>query len=184
MYPDLRKACAEELVKIGFDGYAIGGLSVGETKPMLYEMLEVTEPHMPEGSPRYLMGVGKPEDLVEGVCRGIDLFDCVMPTRNARNGFLFTRQGRLVIKNAAHTREEVPIDAECGCYTCRNYSRAYLRHLFMAGEILAMRLNTIHNITFYQDLMSDLREAIGADRLGKFREDFYGVYRTQEVQQK
>ncbi len=182
MYPDLRVRCAEELVKIGFDGYAVGGLSVGETKPMLYEMLEVTEPHMPEDAPRYLMGVGKPEDLVEGVCRGIDLFDCVMPTRNARNGFLFTRQGRLVIKNAAHTRAEIPIDPECGCYTCRNYSRAYLRHLFMAGEILAMRLNTIHNITFYQDLMQEIRQAVEEDRLGKFRQDFYKVYRRQEVQ--
>ncbi len=184
MYPDLRKECAEKLVKIGFAGYAIGGLSVGETKPMLYEMLEATEPHMPEDAPRYLMGVGKPEDLVEGVCRGIDLFDCVMPTRNARNGFLFTRQGRLVIKNAAHTREEVPIDSECGCYTCRHYSRAYLRHLYMAGEILAMRLNTIHNIAFYQDLMGDLRKAVGEDRLGRFRKDFYGTYQKQEVQRK
>ena len=173
MYPDLRRACAEQLVEIGFDGYALGGLSVGETKSLMYDMVEAAEPHMPEAQPRYLMGVGKPEDLVEGVWRGIDLFDCVMPTRNARNGFLFTRQGRVVIKNAVHADQKGPIDPECRCYTCRHYSRAYLRHLFMAGEILALRLNTIHNLHFYLNLMEEIRGAIAGDRMTAFRAEFY-----------
>jgi queuine tRNA-ribosyltransferase len=181
MYSDLRLECLEKLVEMDFDGYALGGLSVGETKPMLYGMIEATEPAMPEERPRYLMGVGKPQDLIEGVLRGIDLFDCVMPTRNARNGFLFTRAGRLVIKNAAHRREEIPIDPQCRCYTCRHYSRAYLRHLFMAGELLAMRLNTIHNLHFYLHLMEELRQAIRKDRLMQFREDFYAAYKTREM---
>ncbi len=182
MFPDLRKECAEKLVEIGFDGYAIGGLSVGETKPMMYEMVEAAEPYMPEEKPRYLMGVGKPEDLIEGVLRGIDLFDCVMPTRNARNGFLFTHNGRIVIKNAVHFDEKGPIDPDCGCYTCRYYSRAYLRHLFMAGEILALRLNTIHNLYFYQNLMEKIREAIRENRLDSFREEFYERCREKEMQ--
>jgi queuine tRNA-ribosyltransferase len=176
MFPDLRRACTEELVEIGFDGYALGGLSVGETKPMMYEMVEASEPFMPEEKPRYLMGVGKPEDLVEGVIRGIDLFDCVMPTRNARNGFLFTRRGRLVIKNAVNAGQKGPIDSECSCYTCRHYSLAYLRHLFMAGEILALRLNTVHNLHFYLNLMEELRLAIANNRLAGFRREFYARY--------
>ncbi|MEK6777376.1 MAG: tRNA guanosine(34) transglycosylase Tgt [bacterium] len=180
MFPDFRKECTERLVEIGFDGYAMGGLSVGETKPMMYEMVEAAEPLMPEDKPRYLMGVGKPEDLIEGVARGIDLFDCVMPTRNARNGFLFTRSGRLVIKNAVHHNEHGPVDPECGCYTCRHYSRAYLRHLFMAGEILALRLNTIHNLYFYLDLMERIREAIRGKRLETFRHEFYDSEHLKE----
>jgi queuine tRNA-ribosyltransferase len=173
MFSDLRKECTERLVELEFDGYAVGGLSVGESKPMLFEMVEASEPKMPVEKPRYLMGVGKPEDLIEGVIRGMDLFDCVMPTRNARNGFLFTSQGRVVIKNAIHTREEGPLDPECECYTCRNYSRAYLRHLFIAGEVLALRLNTIHNLTFYLDLMRNIREAIRENRLLAFRDRYY-----------
>jgi len=180
MFPDLRKECAERLVEIGFDGYAMGGLSVGETKPMMYEMVEAAEPFMPEDQPRYLMGVGKPEDLIEGVIRGIDLFDCVMPTRNARNGFLFTRHGRLVIKNSVHHNEGGPVDPECGCYTCRHYSRAYLRHLFMAGEILALRLNTIHNLYFYLSLMERIRESIREKRLEAFRHEFYDADHLQK----
>jgi queuine tRNA-ribosyltransferase len=180
MYADLRKECTKKLVEIGFDGYAIGGLSVGETKPLMYEMVEVSESHMPEEKPRYLMGVGKPEDLIEGVIRGVDLFDCVMPTRNARNGFLFTKHGRLVIKNAVHTGEKGPIDPECGCYTCRYFSRAYLRHLFMAGEIFALRLNTIHNLYFYLQLMTQIREAVRKDRLIAFQKEFYDLYNEKE----
>lgn len=177
MFPDLRQESTRRLVEIGFDGYALGGLSVGETKAMLYEMVEASEPSMPEDKPRYLMGVGKPEDLIEGVRRGMDLFDCVMPTRNARNGFLFTQNGRLVIKNAVHRQDKGPIDPECRCYTCRYYSRAYLRHLFMAGEILALRLNTIHNLTFYLNLMERIRESIKENRLMAFRDAFYASYR-------
>ncbi len=178
MYPQLRAECTGRLVEIGFDGYAIGGLSVGETKPMLYDMVEASEPHMPEDKPRYLMGVGKPEDLVEAVLRGVDLFDCVMPTRNARNGFLFTTHGRVVIKNAMHADGDGPIDETCGCYTCRHYSRAYLRHLFMAGEILAMRLNTIHNLFFYLNLMQEIRAAIRDNRLARYRREFYERYQA------
>ncbi|MDX1763725.1 MAG: tRNA guanosine(34) transglycosylase Tgt [bacterium] len=174
MYRDLRQECADRLVEVGFDGYALGGLSVGETKALMYEMVEAAEPRLPEDQPRYLMGVGKPEDLVEGACRGIDLFDCVMPTRNARNGFLFTPQGRVVIKNAVHADQKGPIDPECRCYTCHHYSRAYLRHLFMAGELLALRLNTIHNLHFYLNLMEEIREAIAQDRMMAFRAEFYG----------
>ncbi len=178
MYRDLREECAARLVELGFDGYAIGGLSVGETKPLLYDMVEACAPHMPEDKPRYLMGVGKPEDLVEAVLRGVDLFDCVMPTRNARNGFLFTTHGRVVIKNAMHAGDDRPIDESCGCYTCRHYSRAYLRHLFMAGEILAMRLNTIHNLYFYLNLMGEIRAAIAENRLAPYRREFYERYRA------
>jgi queuine tRNA-ribosyltransferase len=178
MYPELREECTERLVEVGFDGYAIGGLSVGETKPILYDMVEASEPHMPEDKPRYLMGVGKPEDLVEAVLRGVDLFDCVMPTRNARNGFLFTTHGRVVIKNAIHADADGPIDETCGCYTCRHYSRAYLRHLFMAGEILAMRLNTIHNLFFYLNLMQEIRAAIRENRLASYRSEFYERYQA------
>ncbi len=180
MYADLRKECTEKLVEIGFDGYAMGGLSVGETKPLMYEMVEASESYMPQEKPRYLMGVGKPEDLIEGVIRGVDLFDCVMPTRNARNGFLFTKHGRLVIKNAVHTGEKGPIDRECGCYTCRYFSRAYLRHLFVAGEIFALRLNTIHNLYFYLQLMTQIREAVRKDRLIAFRKEFYDLYNEKE----
>jgi queuine tRNA-ribosyltransferase len=173
MYPDLRARAVEELVEIGFDGYALGGLSVGEPAELMMEITEEIAALMPADHPRYLMGVGTPENLVEAVYRGIDMFDCVMPTRNARNGMLFTSSGRLVIKNARHQDDHRPVDEECDCYTCRNYSRAYLRHLFMAREILSSQLNTIHNLHYYVGLMARMRRAIEEDRFSQFRRDFY-----------
>ncbi|PIE64221.1 MAG: tRNA guanosine(34) transglycosylase Tgt [Desulfobacterales bacterium] len=174
MDPELRRESAETLVNIGFDGYAIGGLSVGEEKERMYDMTEATTPHLPDDFPVYLMGVGTPEDLVEGVWRGVDMFDCVMPTRNARNGTLFTSFGKVVIKNARYRDDRKPLDPLCTCYTCRNYSRAYLRHLFVSREILACHLNTIHNIHFYLNLMAEIRTAIENDSYSRFRDDFYG----------
>ncbi len=174
MFPELRKKHAETLQEIGFDGYAIGGLSVGEEKELMRDMTEVTAAVLPENYSRYLMGVGTPEDLVEGVWRGVDMFDCVMPTRNARNGSLFTRHGKITIKNARYQDDHAPIDESCTCYTCRNYTRAYLRHLFQAREILSYHLNTIHNLHFYLHLMADIRKAIEEDRFAAFRKDFYG----------
>ncbi len=174
MYPDLRKRAAQDLIEIGFDGYALGGLSVGESKSLMQEMTEATVPHLPADYPVYMMGVGTPEDLVEGVWRGVDMFDCVMPTRNARNGTLFTSTGKVVIKNARHREDERPLDEQCKCYTCRNYSRAYLRHLFQAREILSYHLNTIHNLHYYLNLMAGIREAIEKDSFAQFRKDFYG----------
>ncbi|MEJ2689177.1 MAG: tRNA guanosine(34) transglycosylase Tgt [Deltaproteobacteria bacterium] len=175
MFEDLREKALEQLVEIGFDGYAIGGLSVGEPNTQMYDLTEHTARLMPEDHPRYLMGVGTPEDLVESVYRGIDMFDCVMPTRNARNGMLFTSTGRLVIKNARYFDDQEPVDAECGCYTCRNYSRAYLRHLYMAKEILASHLNTIHNLYYFIHLMQRMREAIEEDRFAEFRQEFHAT---------
>ena len=172
MYPELRKHSAEGLLDIGFDGYALGGLSVGETKPVMYEMIESSAPSLPEDKPRYLMGVGTPDDLVEGVDRGIDMFDCVMPTRNARNGTFFTSSGRVVIKNAQYERDKQPIDPACGCYTCRTFTRAYLRHLFNAGEVLALRLGTIHNVHFYLNLMQGVRTSIEQGRFKEFKKEF------------
>lgn len=173
MYPDLRRKSAQEIVEIGFDGYAIGGLSVGEPQETMLEMIEITTEALPEDRPVYLMGVGTPEDILEAVWRGVDMFDCVLPTRNARRGTLFTSQGKLAIKQARFKEDERPIDPECDCYTCRNYSRAYLRHLFMAGELLSYRLNTIHNLHFYLRFMEEIRRAIREDRLGEFRRKFY-----------
>ena len=174
MFEDLRQESAETLIEIGFDGYAIGGLSVGESKQQMHDMTEATVVHLPEAQPIYLMGVGTPEDLVEGVWRGVDMFDCVMPTRNARNGSLFTSQGKVVIKNSRYRDDQAPLDERCRCYTCRNYSRAYLRHLFVSREILAYHLNTIHNLHFYVNLMKEIREAIEKDCFASFRNDFYG----------
>ena len=174
MHHDLRKSHAESLIDIGFDGYAIGGLSVGEDKAMMQDMTEATIPHLPEDHSRYLMGVGTPEDLVEGVYRGVDMFDCVMPTRNARNGTLFTSRGKVVIKNARYRDDREPLDPDCDCYTCRNYSRAYLRHLFQCREILSYQLNTIHNLHYYLQLMEKMRKAIEKDSFSAFRNDFYG----------
>jgi queuine tRNA-ribosyltransferase len=173
MYPDLRRQAAEELIAIGFDGYAMGGLSVGEPKEMMYDMTEATVEYLPQDYPIYLMGVGTPEDLVESVHRGVDMFDCVMPTRNARNGMLFTSQGKLVIKNSCYRDDQRPVDDQCSCYTCRHYSRAYLRHLFTSREILAYQLNSIHNLHYYCSLMSTIREAITNNRFSKFRKAFY-----------
>jgi len=172
VYPDLRRRGTEEISTIGFDGYAIGGLSVGEPKKLMLENLASTAPLLPEDRPRYLMGVGTPEDLVEGVFYGIDMFDCVMPTRSARNGLLFTNREKVVIKNARNREDGSPIDSECDCYTCQNYSRAYLRHLYVTGEILAMVLNTIHNLRYYLRLMERMREAIREGRYPGFRDRF------------
>ncbi len=173
MYPELREQSLQGLQAIGFDGYAIGGLSVGEPKEDMLRILEHLEPRLPAERPRYLMGVGTPEDLVEAVRRGVDMFDCVMPTRNARNGYLFTSRGMIRIRNSRFRTDTAPLDPDCDCYTCRNYSRAYLRHLDRTGEILGSRLNTIHNLHYYQTLMRDMREAIAAGRLADFVADFY-----------
>ena len=160
MFGDLRRISAEKLVATGFDGYAIGGLSVGEPEEERIEVLDHTLPHLPEDRPRYLMGVGRPEDIIAAVRRGVDMFDCVLPTRNARNGYLFTRRGVMKIRNARFRSDTRPIDPDCGCYTCRNYSRAYLKHLDRCNEILGARLATMHNLWFYQELMGWLRSAI------------------------
>jgi queuine tRNA-ribosyltransferase len=173
MIPELRREQAQAMADLNFDGYAIGGLSVGEPKELMAAMVEATTPELPENKPRYLMGVGTPEDLVEAVARGVDMFDCVLPTRNARNGMAFTRAGKVVIKNTVHTSDAGPLDAACGCYTCRHYSRAYLRHLFMAREILAYRLLTLHNLYYYLKLMVSIRQAVAEDRFAAFRRDFY-----------
>ena len=173
VYPELRRDSLAGLVRIGFDGYAIGGLSVGEPKPERRAVLESLLPQMPPDRPRYLMGVGKPEDIVEAVTLGVDLFDCVMPTRNARNGHLFTRFGALRIRNSRYRDDARPIDEACTCYTCRHYSRAYLRHLDTCGEILGSRLNTIHNLHYYLDLMRQLRSAIAGGRLAAFVAEFH-----------
>ena len=173
MYEDLRDVSLAGLLDIGFDGYAIGGLAVGEPKAEMHKILEHTCPQIPADKPRYLMGVGKPEDLVEGVRRGIDMFDCVMPTRNARNGHLFTTDGIVKIRNAKHKIDTGPLDAECDCYTCKNYSRSYLHHLDKCNEILGSRLNTIHNLRYYQRVMAGLRGAIELGKLDDFVADFY-----------
>ncbi len=173
MFEALRERSLQGLIEIGFDGYAVGGLSVGEPVADRWRILDFLSTRLPTGKPRYLMGVGTPEDIVESVHRGIDMFDCVMPTRNARNGHLFTHQGVVRIRHAAHQYDESPLDPECDCYTCRNYSRAYLRHLDKCNEILGARLNTIHNLHHYQKLMRDLREAIESETLRQFTEVFY-----------
>jgi queuine tRNA-ribosyltransferase len=173
MYPELRRASAEALVEMEFPGYAIGGLSVGEPADVMLEMAEVALRHLPRACPRYIMGVGTPENLVELVSRGADMFDCVMPTRNARNGQLFTPKGTMNISNARFRADTAPIDAACACYTCRHYSRAYLRHLYLSREILAYRLNTIHNIHYYINLMGKMRNAIMKDAFDDFRKHFY-----------
>jgi queuine tRNA-ribosyltransferase len=172
MYEHLRLESLQGLTGIGFDGYAIGGLSVGEPKEDRHRVLDALLPRMPADRPRYLMGVGTPEDIVDAVIRGVDLFDCVLPTRNARNGHLFTRFGTLRIRNTRHRDDTRPLDEECTCYTCRNYSRAYLRHLDQCGEILGARLNTIHNLHYYQELMRGLRGAIAGGRLAEFAAEF------------
>jgi queuine tRNA-ribosyltransferase len=171
--PGLRKESALQTVALGFEAYAIGGLSVGEPVDVMYDVVSATAPHLPADRPRYLMGAGTPEDLVEAVARGIDLFDCVLPTRNARNGQLFTSRGRLNIKNARYAEDERPPDPACACYTCRTHSRAYLRHLFMAGEINAATLNTLHNLSFYLDTLRRIRDAIAFGRFESFRVAFH-----------
>ena len=180
MFKDLREKSTGELVALDFDGYALGGLSVGESTPLMHEMVEHTAALLPKGKPRYLMGVGTPEDIVEAVKRGIDMFDCVLPTRNARNGMLFTSFGKIVIKNAKHRSEDIPIDPNCSCYTCRNYSRAYLHHLFSAKEILSSRLNTLHNLAHYFNLMAEMRESIREGTFVHFYQKFYDSRNSQD----
>jgi queuine tRNA-ribosyltransferase len=180
MYTPLRTASLAGLLELGFDGYALGGLSVGESAAEREAVIEAVEPAMPRDRPRYLMGVGTPEDLVESVARGIDMFDCVMPTRHARNGYLFTRHGTLRIRNAGHRGDSGPVDPECGCYTCAHYSRAYLRHLDRCNEILGARLNTIHNLHYYLDLMAQLRGAIEAGRFQAWRREFHALREAGE----
>ncbi|RYL94703.1 tRNA guanosine(34) transglycosylase Tgt [Sporolactobacillus sp. Y61] len=176
VFKDLRKQSAEELTSLDFPGYSIGGLSVGEPKADMNQMLEFTVPLLPSGKPRYLMGVGSPDSLIDGVIRGIDMFDCVLPTRIARNGTCMTEHGRLVIKNAQYAHDFGPIDADCDCAVCRNYSRAYIRHLIKANETFGFRLTTYHNLYFLLKLMRRVRSAIKADRLLDFREDFFESY--------
>jgi len=178
MFKDLRAKSARELTALNFPGYAIGGLSVGEPKQLMYEMLEETVPLLPEGKARYLMGVGTPDCLVEGVMRGIDMFDCVFPTRVARNGTVMTSRGRMAVKNAEFARDFRPIDPDCGCYTCRNFSRAYIRHLLKAEEIFGLRLTTIHNLYFLLEFMRKMRQAILEDRFPAFREEFWFHYQA------
>ena len=173
MHHDLRARSLHEICSIGFDGYALGGLSVGEEKEQMYGVMECCAPLMPQDAPRYIMGIGAPEDLIEAVWHGFDMFDCVMPTRNARNGMLFSSQGRINIKAKIYEEDEGPLDPECGCYVCRNYSRAYLRHLYRAGEILSSNLNTYHNLYYYLDLMQQIREAIRNNSYTMFRKLFY-----------
>ncbi|MEH6583897.1 MAG: tRNA guanosine(34) transglycosylase Tgt [Halioglobus sp.] len=173
MYPELRRESLAGLADIGFDGYAIGGLSVGEPKDEMFKVLDVMQPIMPADKPRYLMGVGTPSDLLEGVRHGVDMFDCVMPTRNARNGNLFTSRGALKLRNSRHKTSTLPLDEECNCYTCENFSRAYLHHLDKCNEILGSQLNTIHNLHFYQQHMAGIRAAVETQTLDDFAGKFY-----------
>lgn len=172
MYADLRKLSCDQLIDIGFPGYAVGGLAVGEEKSLRDEVLENTTPHLPTDAPRYLMGVGKPEDIVASVYRGIDMFDCVLPTRNARNDYIYTAKGDLRLRNSRFRTDTQPIDSDCQCYTCKNYSRSYLFHLSKCGEILGSRLNTIHNLHYYQELMKEIRAAITEQRFEAFIAEF------------
>jgi queuine tRNA-ribosyltransferase len=173
LYEDLRAQSVQEICALPFDGFAIGGLSIGESPDLMQAMARHTAPLLPVNRPRYLMGVGRPEDLVEGVRAGIDLFDCVMPTRNARNGSLFTSRGRINIKNATFADDSSPLDPECDCEACTGYSKAYLRHLFVAGELLSARLNTVHNLTYYLRIMEQMRRAILENRFDAWVENFY-----------
>ncbi|MGB8365030.1 MAG: tRNA guanosine(34) transglycosylase Tgt [Rhizomicrobium sp.] len=179
VFPHLRVRSASELVAIGFDGYAIGGLAVGEEQSAMFDTLEATVPSLPQDRPRYLMGVGKPDDIVGAVLRGVDMFDCVLPTRSGRNGQAFTWAGALNLRNAVHAEDAAPLDAQCRCPACRDYSRAYLHHVVKANEIIASMLLTWHNLTFYQDLMKGLRTAIGAGRAREFAERILTAYRRE-----
>jgi len=172
MHRDLRLQSTAELAVLDFPGYGIGGLSVGEPKPLMYEVLDYLVPAMPQNKPRYLMGVGSPDCLLEGVYRGVDMFDCVLPTRIARNGTVFTREGKLVVRNAEYARDFRPLDPECDCYTCRNFSRAYIRHLIKANEVLGIRLTTLHNLRFVLRLMENIREAIAGNYFVEYKDDF------------
>lgn len=180
VFPGLREKSAREIVDLDFPGYAIGGLAVGESKEQMLDMIGVSAPLLPAGKPRYLMGVGYPDDIVEAVSRGVDMFDCVLPTRNARNGTVFTRNGRLILNKAYQASDFGPIDPECGCPACRNYSRAYIRHLFQTGEVLALRLATVHSIAFYIETMRALRASIIDGTFPQWREEFFRRYRNGE----
>jgi queuine tRNA-ribosyltransferase len=180
MYPDLRELSAAELTEMNFDGYALGGLSVGEDRNSRERVIKEAVEFLPAEKPVYLMGVGKPQDIIEAVTLGVDMFDCVLPTRNARNGTLFTRNGQLAIKNARYTDDDRPLDENCDCYACSHYSRAYLRHLFMAKELLVYRLNTIHNLSYYKRLMDDIRQAIREGRWNEYRHSFC-KFQTEEM---
>ena len=175
-FTDLRAQSADQICSLGFDGHALGGLSVGESRREMYDILHPSAALLPDDKPKYLMGVGAPADLMEGVAAGIDMFDCVLPTRNARNGTLFTRQGRVNIKRAEYRKDDSPLDPACSCYTCRTFSRAYLRHLYTTGELLSYRLNTIHNIAFFQDLMRDVRAAIKEGAFSDLKEEIISLY--------
>lgn len=175
-YEDLRSACAKRLMEIGFDGYAIGGVSVGEPQNLIYNTAGLVADLLPEDKPHYLMGVGLPEDIIEAVSQGIDMFDCVIPTRYGRNGTAFTSRGKIVVRNSPYIEDLKPLDEECDCYTCKNFSRSYLRHLFNTGEILGLRLVSLHNICFYLALMRKSREAIGKDRFVEFKKEFLEKY--------
>ncbi|MFC1731244.1 tRNA guanosine(34) transglycosylase Tgt [candidate division KSB1 bacterium] len=177
VFPDLREYAVEETVKMDFPGYAIGGLSVGETKEELFAITEVCTRMLPADKPRYLMGVGKPEDLIKCIESGIDMFDCVLPTRVGRNGWLYTPEGRIIIKNTEHRESFAPVDESCPCYTCRNFTKSYLRHLFLAGEMLGPRLATIHNVTFYHRIIQNARDAIREKRYRSWKKEFFSVYR-------
>lgn len=179
MYPELRQAMARDLVSMDFPGYAIGGLSVGEPKDLMYEVLEHTVPELPEDRPRYLMGVGSPDCLLEGVARGIDMFDCVLPTRIARNGTVFTKDGRIIVRDAIYARDMRPIDDECDCYACQHYSRAYIRHLLKANEILGVRLTSIHNVRFLIRLMEQIRKSIDEGFFKEFLEEKRGIWASK-----
>lgn len=176
IYPDLRERSAREMVEIGFEGYAIGGLAIGEPKAATWEAVESACRHLPPSQPRYMMGVGLPEDIIRGIALGVDMFDCVIPTRNARNGTLFTAEGRLAIKNAKHQQDLGPVDPSCDCYLCKNFSRSYLRHLFLSKEMLAAQLATMHNLRFYLSMMSQARAAIGQNLYGQWSRDFLARY--------
>jgi queuine tRNA-ribosyltransferase len=172
-FADLRRTSARDIVSLGFPGYAIGGLSVGEATETMYAMLEETVPELPDNKPRYLMGVGRPDNLVEGVMRGIDMFDCVLPTRIGRNGSAMTSRGRVIVRDAKYADDFTPIDPECDCFACRHHSKAYIRHLLKAGEMYGLRLMTIHNIHYLEKLMGEIRSAIAEDRFPEFRKEFY-----------
>jgi len=178
-FDDLRIENMKEIAELGLDGYAIGGLAVGEPKEDMYRIISAVEPYMPEDKPRYLMGVGTPGNIIEGVSRGVDLFDCVMPSRNARHGHLNTWKGIININNAKYERDSSPIDTECDCPTCRNFSRAYIRHLFKAKEMLAMRLCVIHNLYFYNNMMEKIRDAIDNDKFDEFKEKYVDLLDTR-----
>lgn len=176
VFKELREKSAKDLVSLDFEGYAVGGLSVGEPKEEMYKVLDYVVPLLPEEKPRYLMGVGAPDDIFEGIIRGIDMFDCVLPTRIARNGTVFTRKGKLVVRNAAYARDFSPLDPECDCYTCKNYTRAYIRHLINTKEILGIRLTTIHNLHFLMNLMKNIRKAIEQDALLEYKREFFAEF--------